>query len=300
MSTASASPFANTVYERLLQSIPLADNGSPAWQLADPYLLRHAAQHAAQAGKAEELLQDPQFLIHAEPDTVNAVLREATTQSGRLFAAIYRTSFGVHRTLTPQERQQVLTLDAARFRAIELAAVLSANADWRPLWATGMQVAAANTAVLAGHTDSVNAVATAEVDGRPVAVTGSDDHTVRVWDLTTGRTVAVLAGHTDSVNAVATAEVDGRPVAVTGSDDHTVRVWDLTTGDPVGEPLTGHTDWVNAVAIAQANDRTVAVTASDDRTVRVWDLTTGHPVGEPLTGHTDWVNAVATAEVDGH
>ncbi|MFJ1832111.1 hypothetical protein ACIOG9_47545, partial [Streptomyces sp. NPDC088178] len=79
-------------------------------------------------------------------------------------------------------------------------------------------------------------------------VTGSDDETVRVWDLTTGRPVGEpLTGHTDSVCAVATGVVDGRPVAVTGSDDETVRVWDLTTGRPVGEPLTGHTHWVLAV-----------------------------------------------------
>ncbi|MFI8162149.1 hypothetical protein ACIF6I_23365, partial [Streptomyces microflavus] len=265
--------------------------------MADPYLLRHAAQHAVHAGRAGDLLQDHQFLIHAEPDTVLAVLHEATTQNGRLLAAVYRTSYTTHRVLSPQERQQVLALDAARFRATELADVFATNADWSPLWATGMQVAAANTAALASHTDAVNAVATAEVDGRPVAVTTSDDRTVRVWDLTTGRTVTVLAGHSDAVNAVATAEVDGRPVAVTTSDDRTVRVWDLTTGHPIGEPLTGHTDWVNAVATGQLNGCTVAVTGSDDRTVRVWDLTTGHPIGEPLTGHTDWVNAVATAEV---
>ncbi|MEU3394878.1 hypothetical protein ABZ706_30040, partial [Streptomyces albidoflavus] len=76
-------------------------------------------------------------------------------------------------------------------------------------------------------TDAVLTVATAQVDDRPIAITGSDDHTVRVWDLTTGRTTATLTGHTDAVLTVATAQVDDRPIAITGSDDHTVRVWDL-------------------------------------------------------------------------
>ncbi|MER7313334.1 WD40 repeat domain-containing protein, partial [Streptomyces halstedii] len=76
----------------------------------------------------------------------------------------------------------------------------------------------------------VNAVACTVVDGRPVAVTASDDHTVRVWDLATRQQVgAPLTGHTDEVNAVACTVLDERPVAVTGSDDHTVRVWDLVT-----------------------------------------------------------------------
>jgi WD40 repeat protein len=32
----------------------------------------------------------------------------------------------------------------------------------------------------------VRTVAVAELDGRPVVISGSDDHTVRIWDLATG------------------------------------------------------------------------------------------------------------------
>ena len=34
-----------------------------------------------------------------------------------------------------------------------------------------------------GHTGTVAAVATAQLDGRPIAISGSADQTVRVWDL---------------------------------------------------------------------------------------------------------------------
>ena len=37
-----------------------------------------------------------------------------------------------------------------------------------------------------GHAGPVSAVAVAELDGRPVVISGSDDRTVRVWDLATG------------------------------------------------------------------------------------------------------------------
>ena len=75
-----------------------------------------------------------------------------------------------------------------------------------------------------------------------MVISGSDDETVRVWDLATGTPVGdPFTGHTGAVYAVAAAELDGRPVVISGSDDRTVRVWDLATGTPVGDPFTGHT-----------------------------------------------------------
>ncbi len=115
----------------------------------------------------------------------------------------------------------------------------------QPRWATGGQLSPSLRGTITGHSGSVRAVACTGLDGRPVAVTGSDDATVRVWDLSTGQPVGQpLTGHTDPVRAVACTGLDGRPVAITGSEDATVRVWDLSTGQPVGQPLTGHTNSV--------------------------------------------------------
>ena len=105
-------------------------------------------------------------------------------------------------------------------------------------------------------------------DGRPIAVTGSWDATVRVWDLTTGTPLGdPLTGHTDTVTAVAALVLpDGRPIAVTGSDDDTVRVWDLTTGAPLGDPLTGHTNrvrrWPPCCCPTGARSRSPAATTA--------------------------------------
>src|SRR5438552_4108658 len=80
-----------------------------------------------------------------------------------------------------------------------------------------------SAAALEGHTASVNAVAVT-TDGAQ-AVAGSDDNTVRVWDLSTVDSPATLGGHTEWVNAVAVTADGAR--AVSGSNDNTVRVWDL-------------------------------------------------------------------------
>jgi len=61
-----------------------------------------------------------------------------------------------------------------------------------------------------------------------LVVSGSHDHTVRVWDAATGSSLYTLEGHSDWVNAVAFS-ADGKLVA-SGSDDSTVRLWDTARG----------------------------------------------------------------------
>ena len=78
---------------------------------------------------------------------------------------------------------------------------------------------------LAGHTDEVSSVAVS-ADGTRI-VTGSDDHTARVWSAADGAPVATLSGHTGSVSAVAISADGG--LVVTASADATAIVWDVKT-----------------------------------------------------------------------
>ena len=86
------------------------------------------------------------------------------------------------------------------------------------------------------------------------AVTGSDDETLRVWDLESGEELRRLKGHTDAVNAVALTS-DGRR-AVSGASFDTLRVWDLETGEEL-MALEVDADTINAVALTQDGRRAV-------------------------------------------
>jgi len=77
-----------------------------------------------------------------------------------------------------------------------------------------------------GHDLKVTSVAVA-VDRR-IAVSVSDDKTLKVWNLGTGEIEHILQGHTLEVSHVALT-VDGQ-TAVSLSRDGTIRVWDITTG----------------------------------------------------------------------
>jgi WD domain, G-beta repeat len=305
-----------------------------AWAEAGTYALRHAAEHAVAAGRLDELLVDPQFLVHAEAATLAMLLTGADSVRARRFAAVYRTSVTRHHAASPAARRDVLAVDAVRHRLPALARALRPTKHrfpWHPSWATGGQInqahqatfltrssqaiatacselhcspavqkSAVASAPLQGHSDRVAAVAWLQVRNRPVAVTGGWDATVRIWDLSTGTPIgAPLTGHTGVVSTVACTVLDGRPVAVTGGWDATVRIWDLSTGTPIGAPLTGHTRPVHAAACTVLDGRPVAVTGGWDATVRIWDLSTGTPIGAPLTGHIGPVDAVACEIFEG-
>ena len=73
-----------------------------------------------------------------------------------------------------------------------------------------------------GHVSHVFSVAISPDEKK--VISGSDDGTVRLWDVKTGKQVMCLEGHTGGVRAVAYSP-DGKRV-VSGSDDTTVRIWD--------------------------------------------------------------------------
>ena len=84
----------------------------------------------------------------------------------------------------------------------------------RPLKPSLTPLDASLVRTLQGHTDGVNAVAISS-DGRR-AVSGSDDKTLRIWDLETGQTHTTLQGHTDTVSAVAITRLFGQHPARLG------------------------------------------------------------------------------------
>ncbi|MEB3829932.1 serine/threonine-protein kinase [Phormidium sp. CCY1219] len=106
-------------------------------------------------------------------------------------------------------------------------------------------------------------------DGQTL-VTGSDNKTIKIWNLATGDLIHTLEGHVGRVNSVAISP-DGQTL-VSGSDDKTIKIWNRETGDLI-RTLEDHFGIVNSVAISA--DGQTLVSGSDDARIKVWNLETG-------------------------
>lgn len=107
----------------------------------------------------------------------------------------------------------------------------------------------------------------------PILASGSQDHTVKLWNITTGKVGQTLEGHTNWVSSV-TFSPDGKTLA-SGSYDRTIKFWDVKTGKEL-RTLQGHTNWVRSVAFSPDGERLVS--CSEDETVRLWTVETGEPI----------------------
>ncbi|KAL5529520.1 hypothetical protein ACEPAG_5505 [Sanghuangporus baumii] len=142
---------------------------------------------------------------------------------------------------------------------------------------------------------------------RPLIVTGSRDHTLRVWTLPkSGEEEYRCYGADDTEGDPSEEDVDENPyhrlqleghehavralaargrTLVSGSYDCMVRVWDIISGQSKWV-LRGHSQKVYSVVLDPSRNQ--ACSGSMDGTVRVWNLITGQCV-HTLVGHTSLV-----------
>ena len=159
-----------------------------------------------------------------------------------------------------------------------------------------------------GHMALIRSIAFTP-DGRQL-VSASDDKTIRVWDLASGKTVRTIRGdsapgHAGKVLAMALSP-DGKWLAAGGwfanfsgsnrEDVAAVRLYEFASGKLVAL-LKGHTNVVNSLAFSSDGSRLIS--GGGDYTAIIWDtgLRAGARAAEPkllhaLEGHTADIYAV--------
>ncbi|MBW4573445.1 MAG: serine/threonine protein kinase [Tolypothrix carrinoi HA7290-LM1] len=138
---------------------------------------------------------------------------------------------------------------------------------------------------LKGHSSDVNSV-TFSPDGQ-MLVTGSDDLTIKLWNLTTKQEIRTFKGHSSYIYAIAISP-DGQTIA-SGSVDKTIKLWNLNTGEEI-RTLKGHSNSVASVAFSP--DGKLLASSSLDKTIKLWNLETNKEI-RTLTGHSGGVASIA-------
>ena len=280
----------------------------PNWQylpaLPSEYAWRCLPWHLAKAGRNEDIrriLWDAQWMrAKLRATDVNALIADyellrvpfgAELLQGALRLSSHVLAADVGQFTSQLVGRLMAYRDSAPMADFVQSLAATESAPWlRPLHPALHPPGTALLRTLEGHSSPVNGVAVTP-DGR-LAVSASNDHTLKVWDLESGRELRALEGHSNWVNGVAVTP-DGKR-AVSASRDRTLKVWDLETGREL-RTLAGHSTWVNGVAVTPDGKRTVS--ASFDDTLKLWDLESGRELWT-MKGHYNNVNGV-TVTPDG-
>uniref|UniRef100_A0A8C2HCJ7 Apoptotic protease-activating factor 1 n=1 Tax=Cyprinus carpio TaxID=7962 RepID=A0A8C2HCJ7_CYPCA len=123
---------------------------------------------------------------------------------------------------------------------------------------------------------------------------GTEDGTVQVLEIPSGKTLSKLTGHTRTVHHCQFTD-DGETL-LTSSEDTTVRVWKWRTGECL--VLEGHKEPVRRFHLSNSSSSSHLFSWSFDGTLKVWDLNRGHML-QDLECHK---GAVLSCDVssDGH
>jgi platelet-activating factor acetylhydrolase IB subunit alpha len=137
---------------------------------------------------------------------------------------------------------------------------------------------------LIGHRMSINRVIFHPV--YTLIVSGSDDASIRIWDILTGRCERALTGHTNAVNDLAFNAKGNQLLSC--SSDMTAKLWDFGQTYSCLRSFAGHDHSITTIAFTADN---MFLTGSRDSLIKLWEPETAQCI-HSFRGHEDWVRMI--------
>ncbi|OIP68850.1 MAG: hypothetical protein AUK43_14965 [Oscillatoriales cyanobacterium CG2_30_40_61] len=254
------------------------------------YTLNHTPKHLAQAGYVNQLfgclasfefIQAKLSVCGVEAliedyelglNSANIILSEAQTETFRLIQGAIRLSCHILKEdktqLAAQLLGRLLEFENPLIQNFLEDIQINQTTPWlRPLEGSLTKPDSPLLRTLVGHTDEILALEV--TPDSQWLISGSKDHTIKVWDIATGQEIYTLTGHTGSVLTLVLTS-DGKQV-ISGSADHTIKVWSLETGQEI-YTLRGHQGIIPTLALS--SDGKILYSGSEDKMVKLWSLET--------------------------
>ncbi|ETO35436.1 WD-40 repeat protein, partial [Reticulomyxa filosa] len=145
------------------------------------------------------------------------------------------------------------------------------------------------TNTFTGHTNWVRSIDYSTFDDCQFICSGSDDNTVRVWDIDKNKQIQSFNGHSSAVHCVKFSSYHyhyhRQNVICSSSFDKTIRLWDFKHNKEL-QIFNGHDGSVNGIEFSPFNGGRYLCSGSGDKTIRLWDVETSKSL-YIFKGHED-------------
>ncbi|ETO31988.1 G-protein beta WD-40 repeats containing protein [Reticulomyxa filosa] len=140
------------------------------------------------------------------------------------------------------------------------------------------------------HTNWINSIDFSTIDSSQFLYSGSDDKTVRIWDIETNKQIQSLI-HPGDVYGVKFSPYHyhnhRRNVICSSSIDKKVYFWDVEDNQKL-QIFKGHTECVTGIEFSPFNGGRYLCSVSGDKTIRLWDVETSKSL-HVFNGHEDGI-----------
>uniref|UniRef100_A0A8C7H104 Kinesin family member 21A n=1 Tax=Oncorhynchus kisutch TaxID=8019 RepID=A0A8C7H104_ONCKI len=150
-----------------------------------------------------------------------------------------------------------------------------------------------STGKLTGHLGPVLCLTVDQGNGQDVVLTGSKDHTLKMFEVTEGVQGSIVSCHNfepPHQECIVSLAVQGNSL-YSSSRDYCIKKWDLSRKRLVQQAASAHSDWVSALGVVPGCP--VMLSADRGGLLKLWHADTLAPLGD-LRGHDSPVNGLAT------